>query len=110
MMPLLLLLVAVVQDTTSVPRFTAKAFGQVDSIASAEFKKDNFGSLTIGVVAGPALVWAKSYGYTDAARIHAATPQTVYRIASVTKQMTALMLLQLVARNEVRLSDPVDKY
>jgi len=110
MMPMLLLLATVVHDTASVPRFTAEAWRQVDSIASAEFKKDNFGSLTIGVVAGPSLVWANSYGYTDAARTQAATPQTVYRIASVTKQMTALMLLQLVERNQVRLSDPVDKY
>jgi len=110
MMLMLLLLAAVAQDTASVPRFTAEALGQVDSIASAEFKKDALGSLTIGVVAGPSLVWAKSYGYTDSAHTRAATPQTVYRIASVTKQITAVMLLQLVERKQVQLSDPVEKY
>jgi CubicO group peptidase (beta-lactamase class C family) len=37
-------------------------------------------------------------------------PTTVYRIASITKQLTALMLLKLVQDSTVRLSDPVDRY
>jgi CubicO group peptidase (beta-lactamase class C family) len=39
-----------------------------------------------------------------------ATKDTVYRIGSITKQFTALMLLQLVEAGKVRLSDPVEKY
>lgn len=34
----------------------------------------------------------------------------MYRIGSITKQFTALMLLQLVRNGTVRLSDPVDRY
>jgi CubicO group peptidase (beta-lactamase class C family) len=78
----------------------------VDSIADAEFRKDSLGSITVGVVSGRDLVWAKSYGYVDRARQHRATPQTVYRIASITKQITAIMLMQLAEKRVVSLSEP----
>jgi CubicO group peptidase (beta-lactamase class C family) len=85
-------------------------FRLVDSIADAEFRKDSLGSITVAVVNGRELVWAKSYGFTDRQRTQRATPTTVYRIASVTKQFTAIALLQLADRKVLRVSDPVDQY
>jgi CubicO group peptidase (beta-lactamase class C family) len=85
-------------------------FRLVDSIADAEFRKDSLGSITVAVVNGRELAWAKSYGFTDRQRTRRATPATVYRIASITKQFTAIALMQLVDRKTVRLSDPVDQY
>ena len=79
-------------------------------MTAAEYARDNIGSVTIGVVVGANLVWTKSYGYADMERKIPATKDTVYRIASVTKQFTGLMLLQLVERGHVHLSDPVEKY
>jgi CubicO group peptidase (beta-lactamase class C family) len=101
---------ALAQDTTQPPSFTALALHAADSIAAAEFAKDSLGSITVGIVSGPSLVWTKSYGYADSARTRLATPTTVYRIASVSKQFTAVMLLQLVERGKVSLSDPVDRF
>src|SRR5262245_59543242 len=89
-----------------VPTFDANALRLVDSIAEAEFRKDSLGSMTVGVVSGRDLVWTKSYGYVDRARQRQATPQTVYRIASITKQVTAIMLLQLAEKRVVSLSEP----
>src|SRR6185436_14776348 len=89
-----------------VPTFDANVLRSVDSIAEAEFRKDSLGSITVGVVSGRDLVWAKSYGYVDRARQHLATPQTVYRVASITKQVTAIMLMQLADKRVVSLSEP----
>ena len=107
---LLPLLLAAQAPAQAPPRFTPEALRLVDSIAGAEFAKDSLGSFTIGVVSGAALVWAKSYGYADSARTRLAEPTTVYRIASITKQLTAVMLLQLLQDSTVRLSDPVDRW
>ena len=82
----------------------------VDSIAEAEFRKDSLGSITVGVVNGRELAWVKSYGFSDRARTVRATPASVYRIASVSKQVTAVALMQLVDAKTVHLSDPVDLY
>jgi CubicO group peptidase (beta-lactamase class C family) len=103
-------LVSAQAPAPSGPAFHPETFRLVDSIAEAEFAKDRLGSFTVGVVSGRDLVWVKSYGHADRARTRPATPQTVYRIASITKQVTAIMLLQLVDQKRVQLSDRVDKY
>ena len=79
-------------------------------MAAAELAKDNVASVTIGVVSGRELAWTKSYGLADMEKRIPAARHTVYRIGSITKQFTAMMLLQLVQDGRVRLSDPVEKY
>ena len=69
----------------------------VDSTAAAEFARDSIASLTIGVVTDQGLVWTKSYGFADMGTRRLASRQSVYRIGSVTKMFTALMLHQLDA-------------
>jgi len=107
---IILALAAISQDTARPPSFSQEVIQRADSVAEAEFAKDSLGSITVGVVAGPKLVWAKSYGYADKAKTRRADPTTLYRVASVTKQFTALMLLQLIERGRVRLADPVERY
>jgi CubicO group peptidase (beta-lactamase class C family) len=83
---------------------------RVDSMAAAEFAHDSIASVTIGVVTPQGLVWTKSYGFADMGTHRLANRQSVYRIGSITKMFTALMLQQLVAAGKIRLSDPVERY
>ncbi len=73
-----------------------KAIEQVDALVATELAEENIGGITIGIVSGGNLVWTKSYGYADVARKIPATKDNVFGIGSITKQFTALMLLQLV--------------
>jgi CubicO group peptidase (beta-lactamase class C family) len=82
----------------------------IDSMVAAEFAKHPTGSVTIGVVSGNQLVWNKSYGNADMEKKLPADKDTIYRIGSITKMFTALMLEQLVDAGKVHLSDPVEKY
>lgn len=83
---------------------------RLDAKAAAEFAKDSLGSVTVGLVSPDGLVWTKSYGLADMEKRIPATQDTVYRIGSITKQFTALMLLQLAEAGKIHLSDPVEKY
>ena len=83
---------------------------RVDSMAAAEFARDSIASLTVGVVTARGLVWTKSYGFADMATRRLATRSSVYRIGSITKMFTALMLHQLVVAGKIRVSDPVERY
>lgn len=83
---------------------------QLDSAANTATQGPESASLTLGLVTREGLVWAKSYGYADIAKKTPATVDSVYRIGSITKQFTALMLLQLVHDGKVHLTDPVEKY
>jgi CubicO group peptidase (beta-lactamase class C family) len=83
---------------------------KIDSLISADLARQPVGSVTAGVVAGKELIWSKSYGDADMENKRAADTDTVYRIGSITKMFTALMLGQLVEVGNVHLSDPVEKY
>src|SRR5215813_11600740 len=96
--------------SAQVPADLASAISRIDSMSAAELAKDNVGSVTVGVVSGAKLVWSKSYGHADMEKKIPADQDTIYRIGSITKQFTGVMLLQLVEQGKVKLSDPVEKY
>lgn len=83
---------------------------EIDSLVSTAFAERPVGSVTAGVIDGKDLIWSKSYGDADMEKKIPATADTVYRIGSITKMFTALMLEQLVDAGKVHLSDPVEKY
>jgi CubicO group peptidase (beta-lactamase class C family) len=98
------------RQATAPPSELVAALQQVEALAGDEYAKDPVGGLTVGVVAGPSLVWTKSYGFADMENKRPASAETVYRIGSITKQFTALMLLQLVEQDKAHLTDPVEKF
>ena len=83
---------------------------RVDAMAAAEWGQDRIGSLTVGVIEDGKLAWTKSYGDADMEKHIPAGRDTVYRIGSITKQFTAVMLSQLVEQGRAHLSDPAQKY
>ena len=83
---------------------------KVDAMIAADVARNPIGSVTAGIVSGKQLIWTKSYGDADMEKKIPADADTVYRIGSITKMFTALMLEQLVDAGKVRLSDPVEKY
>ena len=66
--------------------------------------------LSIGVVYDQELVWAQGFGYANVEDEVAATPQTIYRIASITKLFTSTALLQLRDAGKLQLDDPITRY
>jgi CubicO group peptidase (beta-lactamase class C family) len=83
---------------------------EIDSLISADLAKRPLGSVTAGVISGKQLIWSKSYGQADMEKRVPADADTVYRIGSITKMFTAVMLEQLVEAGKVHLSDPVERY
>ncbi len=85
-------------------------FAELDRELAAGFASDGTGAASIGVVRGAELVWARNFGAVDVESGRPATSDTAYRIGSITKQFTALALLQAVEHGFMRLSDPLEKY
>ena len=79
----------------AIPLDLRLAVEHVDTMTRDEFEQDNVGSVTIGIVDGADLIWTKSYGHADMEEETPADRNTVYRVGSISKQFTALMLLQL---------------
>ncbi|MBA3673891.1 MAG: beta-lactamase family protein [Chitinophagaceae bacterium] len=88
----------------------SSVFRKVDSLANLEMAKDNIGCMNIGIVLKGSLIWTNSYGFADSKRNNKANINLIFPMASITKQFTSLMLMQLVEKGKVSLSDPVEKY
>jgi len=82
---------------------------KLDAIAAEAFAKDGPGGAVIVVQDGKTLL-RKGYGTADLELGVPAKPEMVFRIASMTKQFTAVAILQLVKEGKVKLDDPLSKF
>jgi CubicO group peptidase (beta-lactamase class C family) len=64
----------------------------------------------VGIVRGSETIYAKGFGLADAERGRPVNPQTVFRIGSISKTMTAVGLMQLWQRGLFGLDDPVNNH
>ena len=59
----------------------------------------------VGVLRDGRLAYAEGYGFADRERRRPATPATLFRIASLSKPITAVAVLKLVEQGRLRLDD-----
>ena len=80
-----------------------------DSLAQA-FIVHESPSVAIALVRGRDTITLKAWGKADLEQEVAATPRSVYRIGSVTKQFTSAAVMQLVEQGKVKLDDSIARY
>jgi CubicO group peptidase (beta-lactamase class C family) len=83
---------------------------KIDSIAAAPTKSGNVAGIAIAVVKGRDTLLMKGYGYADLENQVPVTPQTVFRIGSVTKQFTSAAIMKLIEQGKLSLDDDITKY
>lgn len=106
------------QKTYQPPAFTdadrlariAAAFPAIDKLYQDYAGKNHYPGLAYGIVVDGKLVHSGGIGYTDVSHKTPATPKSVFRIASMTKSITAMAILKLRDEGKLRLDDPVAKY
>ncbi len=93
------------------PPSRAVLAARVDSLSAAFIAEPQAPGLSIAVIrAGRDTLVFKGYGVGDIEEGVAATPVTVYRIGSITKQFTSAAVMRLVERGAVHLDDSVATY
>src|ERR1700760_3858612 len=76
-----------------------------------DIKQDDVhGGLSALIIKNGKVIWAEGFGYANRKQFIAADTNTIYRIGSITKTFTAVLLMQLVEEGKVKLDDPVEKY
>jgi CubicO group peptidase (beta-lactamase class C family) len=63
--------------------------------------------VSVGIVHDQDVLWSQGFGAADLEAKSSATPDTLYRVASITKTFTATALLQLRDAGKLRLDDEV---
>ncbi len=84
-----------------------QALPLLDAWTAHSLMQQRVPSVALTVVHGDRPVWTKAFGYAEMGAKAAATPQTLYRIGSITKTFTALATLQLHEGGKLRLDDRV---
>ena len=66
--------------------------------------------LSAAIVTDRRVRWSAAFGMADLENLVPAKPTTVYRLASITKPITATAVLQLVEAGKVDLDAPIQRY
>lgn len=73
--------------------------------------RQTFQALSIALVGRDGLIWSEGFGWADGNKTSPATPDTVYRVGSLAKPLTASAILQLRDRGVIgSLATPVNEY
>ena len=83
---------------------------EMDAVVSARFVDDKAPGAAILVAKGGTVIYRRGVGMGDVSASKPIATDGVFRIGSVTKQFTAVAILQLVAQGKLALTDEVQTY
>src|SRR5215210_936492 len=94
-------------EHVSAPEPLREDLGRKLAAAQAE---ERMPSVSAAVFRGEEILWQQALGLADVEGTRAATPETQYRIGSITKTFTAVGVMQLRDAGELSLDDPLTTY
>jgi CubicO group peptidase (beta-lactamase class C family) len=94
----------------SLPAQSVDTFAQVRSAMQRMLDSAGAPSVSVAVGKGGQIVFEEAIGWADREKHVAATPNTIYALASITKPMTATGVMVLVERGKIDLDKPVNTY
>jgi serine beta-lactamase-like protein LACTB len=83
---------------------------QIEKAVSAFMTATSVPAVSIAIVQNGQPVWSFGFGMSDLEDSAPATSSTLYRLASISKPITAVAILQLYERGKLDLDAPVQKY
>jgi CubicO group peptidase (beta-lactamase class C family) len=93
------------------PASYARVAAALTKFVQHEMEDKKLPAFSIAPVDDQKTIWAaQGFGYADPDAKIVATPETVYRIGSVSKLFTDIAVMQLVERGELDLDAPVQRY
>jgi len=99
-----------VPDSVAATARYAGAARTLDRLINHEMADKTLPALSIALVDGQNVVWARGFGFANPADSTRATARTVYRVGSVSKLFTDIGVMQLVERGTLNLDAPVSQY
>ncbi|MDQ3064342.1 MAG: beta-lactamase family protein [Acidobacteriota bacterium] len=88
----------------------AEKITKIETAITSFMSRQSVPALSIAIVEDNQLRFQRGYGMADVENFVPAKASTVYRIASVSKSLTAVAAMQLVERGKLDLDAPVQKY
>jgi serine beta-lactamase-like protein LACTB, mitochondrial len=110
-----LLLLAAVGATCSTfaaqdARFSPEKRVQIESAVGRFMAATSAPGISVAIVEDAQPVWSAGFGMADLENFVPATPQTLFRLGSISKPLTAVAALELWERGKLDLDAPVQRY
>lgn len=86
------------------------AVESIENEITAFMAKNGVPGLSMTIATGDRIRWSGGYGMADVENYVPAKASTVYRLASISKPITATAIMQLVERGKIDLDAPVTRY
>jgi CubicO group peptidase (beta-lactamase class C family) len=87
----------------------SRAISEYESFLKVKMELDMVPGLSVGFIKDD-IMWVKGFGFSDLENRVPAKPDSAYRLASITKTITALAVLQLVEAGKIDLDAEVQSY
>jgi len=81
--------------------------GKIDTMVANFMRQWELKGVSIAISQDEKLIYAKGFGYADVLKNEAVTPQHLFRIASVSKLITATAIMKMVEEKKLKLTDKV---
>ena len=91
-------------------QLTPELTARIDRLVSSQMAKESIPGLSVAVAVNGELRWQQGYGFQDLENFVPATAQTVYRLGSISKPVTAVAAMQLWEQGKLDLHSPVQRY
>jgi serine beta-lactamase-like protein LACTB len=86
------------------------AIRTIEALVERERQDAGIPGISIAITEDQTVLWSKGFGHADLAKTKPVTPETVFRVGSVSKLFTDLALMQLVEEGKIDLDAPATKY
>lgn len=83
------------------------AFVEVDRVLQSFVREHSIPGVSLAITDESRLVYARGFGYADVGQREPVTANSLFRIASISKPITAVAILQLVDQKKLSLDDKV---
>lgn len=97
----------------TIPKQTAETgarspkLAELDRLMRSAVKRQRISGASLAITKNGRLVYARGFGYADLERNRPVQPDSLFRIASLSKPITAVAILQLIQRRKLNLDDRV---
>ena len=101
-----LVLSVLIVSRTSLAQQKTINFDELEATVNEELKATNTPGAAVVVIVGDQVVFAKGFGVSNVETRTPVTPDTLFRIASTTKMLTAATLVALAEQGKIKLDEP----
>src|SRR5690242_11869183 len=83
------------------PQFAPDKVRRIDQAVAMQMSRNSVPGVSVAIATGSQLRWAGGYGMADLENFIPVTPQTVIRLGSISKPITAIAIMQLVEQGKI---------